>query len=127
MLKFEQVNTPGKLAQWKTFADSFDHGTETPIMPITMVSEGDKLFSYWSVFSQPIIFPSWHPKFTTPRNFRDSIEAFSNITSHATISPQYPNGACHVGLSSHGLPIGRNYVDKMGFTDLGISLYRRMA
>lgn len=125
-LRFAQVNTPEKLAEWKEFADSFDHGTDTPMTPIVTVSRGDKMFGYYTLLNHPIVFPSFHPKHTSPRDFKDMIEAFSNAQCIASMSTQYPNGCCFVGLVANGLPIGRHYVTKMGYENLGIELHRRV-
>lgn len=126
MLKFSQVNTPEAFEQWKKFADSFDHGTNTPMTPIITCSRGDKLFGYYTLLTYPIVFPSFHPKFTSPRDFRDMVEAFSNVQCIASMSSQYPNGCSFVGLVTNGLPVGRNIVEKMGYTNLGIELHRRI-
>lgn len=127
-LQFERVDSQEKLERWKAFAESFDHGTGDmhPMLPITTVSRDGQMFAYWNEFRFPVLFPSWHPRFTSPREFADTVEAFSNIMSYSSMSPQWPNGVAHVGLATHGLPVARSHVLKLGYEDLGVSLYRRL-
>jgi len=128
-LRFGRVDSDKKLTEWKEFAASFDHYTEDgqhPIMPITTVSRGDKMFGYWSEITRPILFPCWHPALTTPRDFMESIEAFSNIACYGSMSHQFPNGVSYVGLDTHGLAIGRNYVEKCGYENLNTEIHRRV-
>lgn len=94
-------------------------------LPIITVSRGDKMFAHYRVFSHPVIIPSFHPDFTTARDFRDAVEFTTHHYCLSSISPQYPNGVAFVGTHDKSI-LTQGQFEKLGLVDQDIKLYRRL-
>ncbi len=123
MLKFAQVTTPEQLAEWKEFADSFDHGTDKPITPLVTVSDNGSMIGSFSVLKQPIVFPAFHPSISK-RKFVEMVEAISTYFCMSSMGEDgYPNGVMFVALPKN---MEVDHSEKMGFEKIEADLYRRV-
>lgn len=124
MLKFERVLTEEAFKAWEGFADSFGH-KHNPTMPIVTISRDNYMLGYYHVLTSPVIIPAFHPKVCTPRDFRESVDAIAHSTCIASMSAQYPNGVCFAALDKDSA-IDKEIIEKLGFTDTGKTIWRRV-
>lgn len=125
MLRFSKVDNEDRLREWSEFADSFDHGTDKPSLPIYTASENGEMFAYWSVLPFPLILPAYHPEKTSPRRFKEVTNVISTSYCLSSISPQYPNGACFAAIPSDSAITGE-IIGKVGFSPMNKCLYERI-
>lgn len=127
MLKFSQVNTPEAFEQWKKFASEFNHETDRPMLPIVTISNEKGIFADYTVFNYPVLFPAFHPDKTTPRLFKEAIDAVSHSACIASMSQSFPNGVAYAALpcgKKQAVESGMIY--KVGYEPLGVELYQRI-
>lgn len=131
-LVFDRVDSKEKLDSWREFAAGFDHDDPNIMTPLINVSRRQKdgslhRFGYYTVLDTGgIVFPSFHPSHCSPRDFHDMVCAFSNAQCLSSISARYPNGVSHVALATSGLPVGREYVTRLGFENMNCEIHRRI-
>lgn len=124
-LKFARVDTQQKLEDVAKFAESFGHDPSLDL-PLVTMSEGSKMFGYYHSMVQPVIFPAFHPEFTSKRNFRDAVEQVAAAHCLSSMSPQYPNGVFYCAFDTDTPAIDPALGYKMGFENLSKELYRRL-
>jgi hypothetical protein len=125
MFKFEPILTQEQYDKWQAFAAEFipKVGNE---MPIITVSKGDKMFGHYHVFNHPVIIPAFHPEKCSPKDFRDAVEIVTHHFCMNSISQQYPNGVAYVGLHNRPMNVSEKQLDKLGFENQDILIYRRL-
>lgn len=103
-LRFGVVTTMEDLQKAGEFAASFDHEiTQKSTFPIVTISRGDRMFGYYNVLRQPVIFPAFSTdqKVCSPRDFKDGFEAVRNHLLQSSMSHEYPRGVAFFGMPGH--------------------------
>ncbi len=124
-MKFERIDTPEKLAQWKAFASTFDHDADNPLLPLVMIiNDKGQAIGHFHVLSQPVIFPAFHPSVSN-REFKEACEAVTSYITLSSMSTQYPNGVMFVAVDEkNGFP--KPILEKLGFKNTGFELHQRI-
>lgn len=124
-MRFTKVDSEESFKKWREFAATFDHGSDSPYLPIVMVDEDGENFGYWSTLTFPVVMPAFSPEKTSPRRFRLMVDAISNAHQIASLSSlQHPHGSCYLALEKSPA-IDKEIIEKLGFKPMGLELWRK--
>lgn len=77
-----------EFAQLQQFAKTFDHEIIAhPHINVYAHYKGDKLFGYSDHVFSPVVYPAFHPEFTTPR---DVVQVMNDWCTHTQFTGQIP-------------------------------------
>jgi hypothetical protein len=127
-IKLSMVQSKEDYHRVLDFAQSFPdlrHGRGNLELPIYTISDKEGMFAYYQLISHPIIYPAFHPDKTTPRKFREAADAMIASQQFISISPQFPNGQCLVGMDEKPA-IEESVLRKFGFADTHVKIWRKI-
>jgi hypothetical protein len=90
-----RFNLPGEPEKLKQFARTFDHNVTLPSLEMR---DNGELFGYVGFLQHPVVFPAFHPKFTTPRRLYHASEHIVASERMSSIDPTHPQGVAYVVL-----------------------------
>src|SRR4029077_9115954 len=113
---FEKVSTDSQMKSVKEFAASFGHTiTDHSLTPIVVIYRGTQRIAYFCMINGPIIVPSFHPDYITPRNFTEVVNQIRSWLWLSTLGHErWPQGVAWAAFDKNPA-IPRELIEKLGF------------